>query len=183
MCRGFGSLVVASFRSYLKAVENHLDVAADLDRSKPYVPNLESSSQLEESSSGNEGPVPTIDATPLPVRKKGLKRARRAAVSEPKEDAENKTPTVREGKWGGGGRGGREGGRRTTHLSVYFQVTKKYALRNRLKPPLTPVNVSIVRRSLGDGRGGGATIHAFRQVSKKQPDYLQQPKCILQRDP
>ena len=63
----------------------------ELDRSKPFVPNLESSSQLEDSSSGNEAvPVRTIDATPLPVRKRGVKRGRKAAV----EDAENKPPAV-----------------------------------------------------------------------------------------
>lgn len=51
----------------------------------PIVILLESSSQLEESSSGCEGTGRTIDATSLPLRKKGVRHARKAAT-EPKEE-------------------------------------------------------------------------------------------------
>lgn len=72
-------------RSYLQAVENLKD--DELDRSKPFVPNLESSDQLMEESllegqgSKKRGRVPVIDATPLPVRKKA-KRGKKVAEAE-----------------------------------------------------------------------------------------------------
>ena len=81
----------SSLRSYLKAVENLGSSGhGELDRSKPFVPNLESSSQLDDSSTeGTSGVV--IDATPLPVRRKGVKRAKKEAASSPHKD-ENKEP-------------------------------------------------------------------------------------------
>ena len=61
-------------RSYLQAVENLKAEDSELDRSKPFVPNLESSDQLVESEEsvleGNKRGRVEIDATPLPVRKK-----------------------------------------------------------------------------------------------------------------
>lgn len=61
-----------------------------LDRSKPYVPNLESSDQLEESQVEEGVQRVEIDATPLPVRKK----YKRAAKTTKKQRDENKPPTV-----------------------------------------------------------------------------------------
>ncbi len=73
-------------RSYLKAVENLSE--SELDRSKPFVPVLETSSQLEDSSGEGSEPQVVINATPLPVRKKGVKRSKKAATAKD----ENKEP-------------------------------------------------------------------------------------------
>ena len=76
-------------RSLLQSVES-LDACKEADCSKPYVANLEASSQLEESSSFDNGGV-VIDATPLPVRKR-TRRGRLKAKEETEHKDENKEP-------------------------------------------------------------------------------------------
>ena len=74
----------------MQAVENLKTVNGDLDRSKPFVANLESSDQLvEDSFLSCDGQRVEIDATPLPVRKKG-KRGNKRKI----EQVENKEPVV-----------------------------------------------------------------------------------------
>lgn len=67
--------------SFLQAMEN-LDISKEADCSKPYVANLEASSQLEESSSCESGVGVVIDATPLPV----CKRTRQGKLREHKDE-------------------------------------------------------------------------------------------------
>lgn len=84
---------------------------SELDRSKPYVPNVETSSQLEATTR-------TIDATPLPLKKKrGVKLGKTPTTSEPKDPEEMEN------------RG-----------SVAALAKILYPMRNRKKPPLTLVN-------------------------------------------
>ena len=70
------------YRSYLEAVGGHggkSTVKDDLDLSKPYVPVLESSSQLIDDSFLDESSRMEIDATPLPLRKKARKLKAKSA--------------------------------------------------------------------------------------------------------
>ena len=62
----------------------------DLDRSKPHVPVLERSSQLFEDSLLDESTKMEIDATPLPLRKKGRKLKAKAAKTAQKRKIEDK---------------------------------------------------------------------------------------------
>ena len=79
------------------------NIVKEHDRSKPFVANLESSSQLEDSVTTSEaGGVVVIDATPLPVKKRTRRAKNQVKVdtSEKKDQDpkdENKEPAVSDG--------------------------------------------------------------------------------------
>ena len=122
-----------------------------LDHSKPYIANLESSSQLEESiAAEGTGPAVVIDATPLPLRRKKAAKRGKKEKDATKESPKDENIAVswwlgvfqRAGCSGGLFRGC-SGGCVVLFFSfiqywvVCFQVSvmrKIYPLRNRKKP-------------------------------------------------
>ena len=83
----------------MEGEDDRANAREELDRSKPYVPVLERSSQLIEDSVLDESTKMEIDATPLPLRKKARKLKAKAAKSARKRsieavDKENSQPEV-----------------------------------------------------------------------------------------
>lgn len=79
----------------MQAVEN---IVNEHDCSKPFVANLESSSQLEDSVTGSEAGGVVIDATPLPVKKRTKWAKNQVKMEDERPKDENKEPVSAENR-------------------------------------------------------------------------------------